>query len=176
MCAIATSPPIETERLRLRAPAPGDAARITELVSDFDIPRMTTRMPWPYGLSDAEGFLDRHERGDLGEERVFAIDHPAEGLIGVIGVHQEGRFPELGYWLGKPYWGQGFATEAAKAVLKWTRDDWGRKLVMAGHFADNPASGSVLIKCGFLYTGEVRLKHSVARGELTPTRMMVWIA
>jgi len=84
--------------------------------------------------------------------------------------------PEIGYWLAKPWWGAGLATEAVNRALKWAKEDWGRKVVRAGHFADNPASGAVLIKSDFLYTGEVLDQPSVARGENAPTRMMVWIA
>ena len=84
--------------------------------------------------------------------------------------------PEMGYWLGRPYWGQGYATEVAERALVWANRDWGRRYVMAGHFADNPASGQVLSKAGFLYTGEVRQLPSVARGGEVPARMMVWLA
>jgi RimJ/RimL family protein N-acetyltransferase len=62
------------------------------------------------------------------------------------------------------------------AVLSWAREVWGRRAVVSGHFADNPASGRVLEKAGFLYTGEVQPRHSTARGEVAPTRMMVWLA
>ena len=82
----------------------------------------------------------------------------------------------MGYWLGRPYWGQGLATEAASAALVWAGEGWRRRYLMAGHFADNPASGQVLCKTGFLYTGEVVPRHSLARGEAAPTRMMVWLA
>ena len=60
--------------------------------------------------------------------------------------------------------------------MAWARQDWRKKLVVAGHFADNPASGQVLVKAGFLYTGVVEHKPSTARGESVPTRMMVWLA
>ena len=68
------------------------------------------------------------------------------------------------------------ATEAAQGALAWARNDWRRKVVVAGHFADNPASGQVLCKSGFLYTGDVELRPSAARGQTVPTRMMVWLA
>ena len=83
---------------------------------------------------------------------------------------------EIGYWLGRAYWGCGFATEATKAALAWASREWRRRHIMARHFSDNPASGEVLCKAGFLYTGEVRLSRSQARGEAVPSRMMVWLA
>ena len=82
----------------------------------------------------------------------------------------------MGYWIGRPYWGQGYATEAATAALAWAGAGWGKRLVVSGHFADNPASGRVLEKAGFLYTGVVEPRHSKARGEAAATRMMVWLA
>ena len=138
---------------------------------------MTTRMPHPYGLSDAEDFLGRCGRKDAARERVFALEREGEGLIGMLGFHPDaaGR-TEMGYWLGRPYWGQGLATEAADAALVWASEGWRRRYVMAGHFVDNPAAGNVLCKTGCLYTGDVVPRHSLARGEPAPTRMMVWLA
>jgi RimJ/RimL family protein N-acetyltransferase len=63
-----------------------------------------------------------------------------------------------------------------RGALSWVKRDWRKRLVVAGHFADNAASGQVLCKAGFLYTGDVELKASRARGREVPTRMMVWLA
>lgn len=171
------SPVIATPRLRLRAPSAADAPKIAALANDPDVARMTTRMPHPYSLADAETFLAACEANDQAQETVFAIEHDGKGLVGMLGFHPnpEGR-TELGYWLGRPYWGQGLATEAASAALGWAAQAWKRRFLVAGHFADNPASGQVLCKTGFLYTGEVVPRHSLARGETAATRMMVWLA
>ncbi len=67
-------------------------------------------------------------------------------------------------------------TEAVRAVLVWAHSVWGRRYLVAGHFADNPASGRVLTKAGFLYTGDVGQRRSLARGEDVDMRMMVWLA
>jgi RimJ/RimL family protein N-acetyltransferase len=168
---------ITTARLALRAPRLDDAARLAELANDFDVARMTTAMPHPYSRDDAEQFLRRMEARDRAREAVFAIEHPEDGLVGVLGFHPAPECgAEVGYWIGRPFWGQGYATEAAKAALDWAGGGWGRRMVVSGHFADNPASGRVLEKAGFLYTGVVQPRRSKARGEDAPTRMMVWLA
>ena len=173
MCALELAPTIETERLALRPVRHSDVVRIAELAADYDVARMTVRIPHPYSPEAAEDFIER-----MTEPLRFAIETRDDGLIGVLGFHDLDRFgvPEIGYWLGKPHWGQGLATEAVSAALVWASRGWGRKVVRAGHFADNEASANVLIKADFLYTGEVQLKPSLARGEDAPSRMMVWIA
>jgi RimJ/RimL family protein N-acetyltransferase len=178
MCVIEPSPVLETRRLRLRAPEPRDLAAIAGFCGDKDVARMTLRIPHPYQPDDAEAFFAAATALDPRRERVFLIEHEEEGPAGMIGFHGTGEdpYPEIGYWIGKPFWGRGFATEAAQAALDWASRRWGRRAVAAGHFPDNPASGRVLAKCGFLYTGEVRRKRSIARDEDTPIRMMVWLA
>jgi RimJ/RimL family protein N-acetyltransferase len=84
--------------------------------------------------------------------------------------------PETGYWIGRDYWGRGFATEALEGAMVWASRKWKRRALVAGHFADNPASGRVLEKAGFLYTGEVRKPFSRARQSPVDTRRMVWLA
>jgi len=178
MCAIELEPVITTQRLRLRKPRRSDAAQLATYANDFDVARMTTAMPYPYGVEHAEGFLEKASEADPANEAVFVIDHPEHGAIGVLGFHaKDGGEREMGYWIGRPHWGEGFATEAAQGALVWAHRTWGRRYMRAGHFADNPASGQVLCKAGFLYTGDVELRSSVARGgQPTPTRMMVWLA
>jgi RimJ/RimL family protein N-acetyltransferase len=176
MCSAFRTPVIRTKRLTLRAPAPADAARVAQLCADFDITRMTTRMPWPYGLADARAFVAAVSGQDHARDNTFLVEHEDEGVVGCVGLFTPGRLPEIGYWIGRPYWGRGFATEAAGAALDWARDDWRKKVVVAGHFADNPASGAVLCKTGFLYTGAVEMRDSIARKAVAATRMMVWLA
>lgn len=177
MCAVLTTPRIETERLVLRAPALHDAWRIADLINDQDIARMTTSIRHPYSLADAEEFLSEAVGADPARDRHFVIEHKDFGVIGGCGLHQhDGRYPEMGYWLGRTFWGRGLATEAVRAALNWALRDWGKRAVLAGHFTDNPASGRVLDKAGFLYTGDVQNRYSLARGDVAPTRMMVWLA
>jgi RimJ/RimL family protein N-acetyltransferase len=177
MCVIEKSPIIETPRLTLRAPQTDDAPRIAALCGDYAIAKMTTRMPWPYSRAEADGFVARCQTQDRRKDATFVIDAEDGGVVGVLGLFTPpvGHL-EIGYWIGRPYWGRGLATEAAQGALAWARTDWRKKLVVAGHFADNPASGQVLVKAGFLYTGVVETKPSIARGEPVDTRMMVWLA
>ncbi len=178
MCSIRVESRIETERLVLRPMQAGDVVRLAEALDNIEIARMTSRIPHPYSLSAAEAFFaGQREAMDERLDHTLQIETQAGEMIGAVGAHRrDGPFPEIGYWIAREHWGRGYATEAAAAVRDWTRRVFGCRAIMAGHFADNPASGRVLIKCGFLYTGEVRQRFSVPRGEDAATRMMVWLA
>jgi RimJ/RimL family protein N-acetyltransferase len=178
MCVIENTPRIETRRLVLRAPEQRDAPRIAEFCGDFEVARMTALMPHPYALDDAESFISRLDGGDPDRDKVFLVEHETWGPVGMIGFHlrHDDPYPEMGYWIGRPYWGRGIATEAAQAALDWAARSWRRRAVGAGHFVDNPASGRVLEKAGFLYTGRTPLRGCVARGGDVECREMVWLA
>jgi RimJ/RimL family protein N-acetyltransferase len=168
---------IETPRLRLRAPRRTDAARIAALCSDFEVARTTARLPHPYSLADAEAFLASGDGLDPAREARFALEHPAEGLVGFLSFFGEpARATEIGYWLGRPYWGAGLMTEAVKAALAWAARDWGRTYVRAWRLDENSASDAVLVKAGFLYTGERRQTFVLSRGEALPSRGQIWLA
>jgi RimJ/RimL family protein N-acetyltransferase len=181
MCAVEVTPVVSTERLILRGPVVTDASAIAGLVNDRNVSGMTGMIPHPYGLSDAEAWISRAQAADWDRDANWVIEHQAFGVVGGIGfkgggAQKSGR-PEIGYWLGRPFWNRGYATEAVRGALKWVKRDWRKNVVVAGHFADNPASGQVLCKAGFLYTGDVELRPSAARGrDDVPTRMMVWLA
>jgi RimJ/RimL family protein N-acetyltransferase len=177
MCGIEPLPVIETRRLALRAPRFEDASRLVVLANDPDIARMTLRMPSPYSVSHAEEFLAAVASQDPRNGSTFLIEHEDQGPVGVIGLFNDADpVPETGYWIGRPYWGRGYATEALQGALSWARSRWRKRALVAGHFVDNPASGRVLEKAGFLYTGEVRPGLSRARGGPVETRRMVWLA
>ncbi len=177
MCVIETSPVVETRRLLLRAPGMQDCSRIAVLANDPDVVRNTLRMPHPYGVADAEDFVAAVASQDPARASTFLIEHEDHGPVGVIGLFQDADpAPETGYWIGREFWGRGYATEALEGALVWASKRWKRRALMAGHFTDNPASGRVLEKAGFLYTGEVREGFSRARNEPVRTRRMVWLA
>ena len=174
-----TQPPphITTPRLYLRPPTQVDAARLTDLMGDLDVARMTARTPHPYGVSDAKAFIAQANAQGHGIDRVFAIHFGSSGLVGCIGLFTSDRGrPEIGYWIGKPFWGQGLATEALGALQNWAAVHLGLRYLTAGYFADNPSSGVVLTKAGFLLTGEVQTLFSKARQELVQCKMAVWLA
>jgi RimJ/RimL family protein N-acetyltransferase len=176
MCAIEVVPAIGTERLVLRRPELADAAVLAELANDLGVSGMLSTMPYPYRLADAEAFLGKASRCDFRDQASFAITHRQFGLIGGLGFDLKDGRREVGYWLGRPFWGRGYAGEALDAALRWFRQDWRRKVVWACHFTDNRASAGVLNKAGFLYTGEVERRPCLARGTEVPARMMVWLA
>lgn len=156
----------ETARLLLRPLEAGDASSLTALLSDYDVVKNLSRSPYPYCESDAREFLDRIAASRAsGEGFTFAIVRKTGGvLMGVFGLDLKmGRF-ELGYWLGKSFWGCGYATEAARKVLSFAFRELKVLEVAAGWFYDNPASGRVLEKLGFTLTG-VETVNSRARGE-----------
>ncbi len=142
-------PMMNTERLTLSALEPTDARRIAALGGDWDVAHMTGRIPYPYSEAAAEHWLTGVADGEV----VFGIHHAGE-LIGICGYTPRGDgSAEMGYWIGKPYWGQGFATEAARALMAYGFTKGGVKRFTCCHFADNPVSGRVLAKLGFRATG-----------------------
>lgn len=171
-----TAPTIHTDRLILRALSRRDAAPMTPLAGDLGVARMTTAIPHPFSEEVALGFIDRMVAADTAREIAFAVQLRRGDFAGVLGFHPSpDAATELGYWLGRPFWGAGLMTEAVIAAMGWATGAWGRRAVASGHFDDNEASGRVLIKAGFLYTGEVATRFSVARAAPARTRMMVWL-
>jgi RimJ/RimL family protein N-acetyltransferase len=149
-----------SERLFLRPAFPEDCEAILAGIGEESILRNLARAPWPYTIDDARRFAARPQDQRLPH---FLVTLPGTGVIGSAGMSELEGEPELGYWIAREHWGRGYATEAAGAVLKIART-LGHRRVVAGHFADNPASGKVLRKLGFRPTGLVRQRFSQARG------------
>ena len=128
MCSMRVEPRIETERLVLRPPRRDDAARIFDLIADYDIVRMLSRVPWPYTLDHARDYVARVQTLDPVFDQPLSIEHRHHGLIGATGFHSAdgARFPEVGYWIAREHWGQGYATEATTAALRWAHQTWGQ--------------------------------------------------
>lgn len=159
---------VSTERLILRTFTEGDALRVSQLAGDYDVSCMVTCIPHPYPPEAAEGWILLQERGRrCRADYPFAIDAgDGIGLVGAVGLHCTGMAGEyeLGYWLGKAYWGRGYATEAARALVAWGRQELAVTKLTAGHFEDNPASARVLEKIGFRPTGGSCPRFSLGRG------------
>lgn len=150
-----------SERLFLRPAFPEDAAAILAGIGEESIVRNLARAPWPYGIADARAFAALPQDARLPH---FLVTLPGAGVIGAAGLGEHEGEPEIGYWIAREHWGRGYATEAAGAVLRIARAIGHGRLV-AGHFADNPASGKVLRKLGFVPTGRPGQRYSAARGH-----------
>ncbi|MCB1520084.1 MAG: GNAT family N-acetyltransferase [Hyphomicrobiaceae bacterium] len=156
-----------TQRLRLRPVGADDAGRIAELAGDWDVASMTARMPYPYTLHDAHQWIDGLDE----REFVRAVECQGE-LIGVVGFVPSDvmRSAEIGYWLGKPYWGAGYATEAAAAMVAYCFRRRGFRAVTCAHLTDNPASARVIAKLGFVATGVERTWCEARRRDVEVVR------
>jgi len=144
-------PVLETKRLTLRAPCLEDAKAVAMLANDRRIAENTARIPHPYKLSDAESFIAAANANN--GEAAFLITLRDATIIGACGVTTLADQPELGYWLGVPYWGKGYATEALHALIDYAFTDLAHAALQAGARVTNPASRRVLEKCGFQWTG-----------------------
>lgn len=154
-----------TQRLLLRPGWPEDATALHAAIADEAIVRNLATAPWPYGLDHARAFLTR-ERDPLHPAfLIFKRTHGTPHLIGGCGIgeREDGRL-ELGYWIARPYWGLGFATEAASAVMHIACAS-GLRNIGCSHFVDNPASGRVMRKIGFRPVGRPEPRYSAARGR-----------
>lgn len=169
---------IETQRLGLRRLIPSDAGPVTEAVNDPRIYRMLA--PVPPGQTKAQTLAwfathDRARHDDLAH--VFCIEARNGGFCGVISV-QRARTDDpfnIGYWLCPEAWGKGYCTEAGDALIRWLENTRAVAALVSGYFTDNPASGKVLRKLGFLPCGRGAM-FSCGRGEVAEHMMMARIA
>jgi RimJ/RimL family protein N-acetyltransferase len=146
-----STPVLETERLVLRAPRLEDAKAVVTLASDRRVAENTARIPHPYRQADADEWITGVAAGACKETFLITLDGAPIGACGLD--MRDAPTPELGYWLGAQYWGQGFATEAARALIDYAFEHLEHKALQAGARVSNPASRRVLEKCGFQWTG-----------------------
>ena len=165
-----------TPRLKLRVPTFDDVSTITKLAHNPKIATMTATLPYPYSVSAAVDWVETIAKQHLaGTNRVYLICrlHSTDSLdliheskqsnheevMGAINLRllRSGEF-NLAYWLGEPYWGQGFCTEAGQAVLKMAHR-FNFTPIIAKHLVENLASKKVLIRLGFKYTGSEFSEH-----------------
>ncbi len=153
-------PTLETARLVLRPFRAEDAPTVQSLAGDPAVADTTLNIPHPYEDGMAEAWIADHEWCcRRGESIQWAITvRETEALVGACGLVLNRRFnhAELGYWIGAPYWGKGYATEAARALVTYAFEDLDLHKVHAHHFQRNPASGRVLEKAGFIHEGILR--------------------
>ena len=163
---------IRSERLFLRPGWPEDGPDLFAAIADEGVVRNLATAPWPYTMADAMAFARRGQDHMLPHFLITLPGGDGERLIGSIGLGNHDGEVELGYWIARSHWGQGYASEAARVVLRLAAA-LGHRRIVAGHFVDNPASGRVLEKAGFVWTGEQERRFSAGRGEAAPARSYV---
>ena len=153
-------PILETPRLWLRPFTLEDAPTVQALAGAREIAAVTGHVPHPYEDGMAEQWISGHPRAwEEGKAAVFAIVlRESDSLVGAMdmGISAHFHHAELGYWIGVPFWGQGFATEAARATVGFGFEKLGLHRIHASHLACNPASGRVMEKIGMQYEGCLR--------------------
>ncbi|GAA4027989.1 GNAT family N-acetyltransferase [Sphingomonas rosea] len=160
-----------TERLLLRPGWAEDALALARAIADEAIVRNLATAPWPYGHDEARAFLEAPQDPVLPTFLLMKRTDGAPELIGAAGFsRRDNGGVELGYWIARAHWGQGYATEACKQLVEIARTI-GVTRLEASHFIDNPASGRVLEKLGFVPTGRIAPRHSCARGGEQLTRL-----
>lgn len=164
-----TQPTIVTKRLILRPLEHADAADVQHLAGDWDVASTTQNIPHPYPDGAAEQWIEStHSQYQRGSGVAFAITLRENGeLIGVISlsIHSQPESAEIGYWVGKPYWNHGYATEAAMAMLDYGFNTLHLNRLYARHMSRNPASGRVMQKIGMQHEGRLR-QHEKKWGKL----------
>ena len=162
--------PLRSERLELRETSHLDLKRLVELANDYDVAVRLATMPYPYGEADGRWYLET-----LVPQRTSWSILTDQGFVGVISLKSE---PEaqtvgLGYWLGRPFWGRGYATEAGRCVVEYCRGLAGLSMMKSGHYLDNVASGRVLQKLGFEECGRRRLHHALLNADVEHVDMVM---
>lgn len=147
------TPLLATDRLVLRPPHDEDAEELTSLANNINIARMLAHMPHPYRRNDAEAFIERAKRNE-GRACIYSITEAESGrLVGIGSLHEIQGEPEphLGYWIGEPYWGKGYATEAARSLVDLYFKVTSRPILLVSARVNNEASIKIIKKCGGKY-------------------------
>ena len=146
---------LETQRLVLRPFEIADAPRIQQLAAAREVALNTILIPHPYPDGAAEEWINK--QGEKNPDDInFAIDNGE--LIGAIGLRckREYERAEIGYWIGVPFWGRGYATEAVGAIIQFGFEELKLNRIYAGYFSRNDASRRVMEKNGMKYEGSLR--------------------
>ncbi len=146
---------LETPRLVLRRPARADAARLAELADDVTVAENLSTLPHPYGIDDALAYIDNTEVSATRINLGIYVKGEGEGFIGTASLMpRDGERFVVGYWIGRPFWGRGFATEAVQTMVDLAFGQIGVEAVAATARVTNGASRRVLEKCGFQFAGQ----------------------
>jgi RimJ/RimL family protein N-acetyltransferase len=160
-------PVLATGRLTLRAPDMRDAGEIARLANNVKVASMMTAMPHPYTQDDAHQFIRRAAEPDRPGCIYALAERTTAAFLGCAGlsVDGEGRI-QLGFWLGEPHWGKGYATEAAHALTDFAFESLKVDRLFTRCRISNTASRRVIEKCGFQFTG-IGLLNSLAAGQFS---------
>jgi RimJ/RimL family protein N-acetyltransferase len=159
-----TVPTLRTSRLVLQAPRLRDARVVTKALNNFAVSRWLTVVPFPYGITDAQWFIQECERGAFAAWFIRADDD----FVGAIGLDDG-----LGYWLAQDVWGNGYAYEAARAVVAHHFGDGAASDLNSSYFEGNMASQHVLTKLGFIDAGAKTHFSKARNGEVAARRMLL---
>lgn len=151
---------IETDRLLLRLFTEEDAEKVTVLCNNYNIFKRTMTLPYPYTLDCALSWIANHEQ-NFDSDRMYELaitDKISSQLYGAIAIsnHMQHKNGEMAYWVGEQYWGNGYGTEAAQAMIDFVFEEKNFHRVYARHFKSNPASGKIMEKCGMQYEGTLK--------------------
>ncbi|WP_298817727.1 GNAT family N-acetyltransferase [uncultured Roseibium sp.] len=165
---------LKTRRLELRSPEPDGLERCAELLGDYEVVKMLSRVPYPYDLEAGKTYLarsvERWRDAATADELGFHIDHDGQ-MIGAIGFKTLQETPKIGYWLGRSYWGNGFMSEAVKAAVTWLFQNTAHDLLAGEAMIENSGSLKVLEKLGFRRVAQIDCE-SVSRGSFVPALRM----
>ncbi|MCM3090534.1 MULTISPECIES: GNAT family N-acetyltransferase [unclassified Cytobacillus] len=160
---------LEADRLILRSLTLDDAPMVEKYASDYDVAKTTLNIPHPYPKGGARDFISSIlEAERKGKIVIFAITRKEDkSLIGLINItgNNANRRAEIGYWIGKPFWGKGYGTEAARAVIKFGFEELNHNRIYALAFTDNPGSWRIMEKSGMKHEGILR-QHAMKDGRL----------
>ena len=144
---------IRTERLLIKTPEIDDKFELTQLINDKDVIKWLSEITFPYTLCHAEEFIERSRERVLKQESYNFMIFQDKKMIGGVGLSEfNNKSCQVGYWLGKKYWGNGFATEALKSILDFGFDQLNLEKIYAAYKIGNEGSIRVLTKCGFEYS------------------------
>lgn len=161
-------PVLATRRLILRAPREGDIPSLVQLADNLHVAQMLARMPHPYGEAEARSFIAMSARKGPGVSYALTLAEIGT-FIGCGGLNVKDRGLELGYWIGEPYWRQGYATEAAHALVDLAFRETRLQVLHVSVRVINPASRRVIHKCGFQYAGQ-GMMNSIVAGQVPVER------
>ena len=159
-------PSLPTQQLLLRPFEPSDAPAVQRLAGSPEVALTTLNIPHPYPDGAAEQWIATHVPSwAQGRFLTLAITTQLDGLVGAVSLHLNAthRRGELGYWVGRPFWNRGYATEAAAAMMDYGFTQLGLNRILARHLTRNPSSGRVMAKLGMKLEG-IQRQHMLVRG------------